>query len=96
MTRETLATLPVPEAFLHDNVTVDENTHMPDLIDEASWLISRMLPQPARISLPAAEWDEDPAYREGKRVIESLKVTNDVVERWVKLIQDIAISVTAQ
>ena len=73
---EKLATLPVSEAFPHDNVTVDEKTRLPDLVDETSWLISsRLLPHPAWLSLPAAECGEDPAYREGKRVVECLKVT---------------------
>ena len=91
---EKLATLPLPEAFLHDNVTVDEKTR---LVDETSCLIfSRLLPHPAWLSPPAAEWGEDTAYREAKRVIEGLNVTNDVAERWVKLIQDLTSSVTAQ
>ena len=39
---------------------------------------------------------EDPAYRKGKRLIEGLKGTNNIAERWVKLIQDFASSATAQ
>ena len=88
---EKLTTLPVPEAFPHDNVTVDEKTRVPDLVDETSWLIfSRLLPHPACLSLLVAECGEVPAYREGKRVVEGLKVTNDVAERGLKLIQDLA------
>ena len=48
------------------------------------------------MALPATEWGKDPAYREGKKVIEGLKVTNDVAESGVKVIQDFARSVTAQ
>ena len=94
---EKLTTLSEPGAFLHDNVAVDEKTRLPDLVDQTSCLIfSRLLLHPAWLSPPAAEWGEDPDYREEKRVIEGLKVTNDVAERWAKLIQDIASSVTAE
>ena len=49
---EELATLPVPEDFLHASVTVDEKTRMPDLVDETSRLIfSRLLLHPACLSL---------------------------------------------
>ena len=52
---EKLATLLVPEAFPHDNVTLDQKTRLPDLVGETSWLIfSRLLPHPAWLSLPAA------------------------------------------
>ena len=94
---ENLATLPMPEALLQNNVTLDEKTCLPDLLDETSWLIfSCLLPHPAQLSLPAAEWGEEPAYREGKGVIEGIKVTNDVAERGMKLFQDFASSVPAQ
>ena len=57
-----LVTLSVPEAFPHDNVTVDAKTRLPDLADMIPWLIfSRLLPHPAWLSLPAAEWGEGPA-----------------------------------
>ena len=95
---ERLASLPVPDVFVHDNVWVDDKTRLPDLVDESSWLIFSCLQMsdPAWLSLPVAAWREDPAYCEGKKVIQGLKVTNDVAERGVKLIQDFASSVTAQ
>ena len=36
---EKLPTLPVPEALLHDIVTVTEKTRLPDMLNETSWLI---------------------------------------------------------
>ena len=51
-------------------------------------------PHPVWLSPPVAARGEEPAYREGKRVIEGLKVTNDVVERGAKLIKDLLNSVT--
>ena len=73
-----LAALPVPEAFLHGNVTVDEKPRLPDLVDETSWLVFSRLAVASCVALSAAEWGEDPANREGKRVVEGLKVTNVV------------------
>ena len=49
---ENLTTLPVPEAFLYDNVTPDEKTRLPDPLDETSWLIfSRLLPAAPCVAL---------------------------------------------
>ena len=80
---ERLSSLPVPEVFVQDNVSVDEKTSLADLVDESSWLIfSRLhLSDPIRLSLPVAVWGEDPSYREAKKVIQALSVTNDVAER---------------
>ena len=93
---EKLSSLSVPEEFENENVSIDEKTRLPDLVDGSSWLIfSRLkLADAGWLSRPVESWSEDEQYCKDKEAIEGLKVTNDVAERGVKLIQDFANSVT--
>lgn len=65
-------------------------------MDESSWLIfSRLkLAHAEWLSQPVESWSEDDQYCKDKETIDGLRVTNDVTERGVKLIQDFANSVT--
>ena len=70
---------------------------LPDSVDELSWFIVSclQLSDPWGLFLPVPAW-EDHSYCEGEMVIRALKVTNDVAERGLKLIQYFASSVTTK
>lgn len=91
-----LKTLAVPESFPIVNVSVDEETCLPDLVDEQSWHVFATLQQchAAWLSMPASAWDDDPQFCLWKDTVTNMQVTNDVAERGVKLVQDFANSVT--
>jgi len=91
-----LKTLAVPESFPIVNVSVDEETCLPDLVDEQSWHVFATLQQchAAWLSMPVSAWDDDPQFCLWKDTVTNMQVTNDVAERGVKLVQDFANSVT--
>ena len=91
-----LSEVAAPESYTIVNVSVDEDTRLPDLIDEQSWLLFTKLGQrdATWLSMPARTWSDDPQYRLMRDTVTGMKVTNDVAERGVKLIQDFADSVT--
>lgn len=91
-----LSAVAVPESYPNANVSVDEDTRLPELIDEQSWLLFTKLGQrdPTWLSTPARTWSDDPQYCLMRDTVTSLKVTNDVAERGIKLIEDFTGSVT--
>ena len=93
ISRVNLANLSIPESFVQDNVSVDDKRRLPDSVDELSRFIVSCLQllDPWGLSLPVAAW-KDHSYCEREMAIRALKVTNDVAERGLKLIQYFASS----
>ena len=75
---------------------VDGETQLPDLVDESSWLVFQLLGSDARhwLSKPVSIWETDDKYQENQQFVRELKVTNDVAERGIALIQAFANTVT--
>ena len=70
---------------------VDENTKLLDLITSESWQFFDILNLPGDwLALPPAEWKENPDYLAAAEFVKTVKVTNDVAEREVKIASDYA------
>ena len=69
----------------------DENTNLLDLITSESWQFFDILNLPGDwLALPPAEWKENPDYLAAAEFVKTVKVTNDVAERGVKIASDYA------
>ena len=70
---------------------VDEDTTLVDLITSKSWLFFTILNISADwLVLPPAQWKENQDYIEAEQFVKTVKVTNDVAERGVKIASDYA------
>ena len=72
-----------------------DKTELWDLVTSDSWQMFDILQMsPDWLALPPAEWDTNPDYIEFRNFVNTLKVTNDCVERGVKLATDYSKSLT--
>lgn len=81
-----------------DEVTpfIDEDTMLADLVDDGSWLIFDLMKMDAKqwLERPVSEWEAHRDYVRYCDFVRAAKVTNDVAERAIGLIQDFANTVT--
>lgn len=87
----TLLSYDKPEDYADDNVVIASSTKLSELIDERSWIMFCEVGvcQPdGWLRLPAAEWEQDPEYRKFSKFVTDLKVTNDLAERGIKMVED--------
>ena len=90
-----LLSLPRDEEELHFGLPsfpdVDEDTKLVDLITSKSWLFFTILNLSADwLVLPPAQWKENQDYVTAEQFVKTVKVTNDVAERGVKIASDYA------
>ena len=89
-----LLTKPKPDNFEAKKVKfpiLTPATKLEDLISPISWFPFHLLGlKESWLKLPQAQWKEDRDYLEMKDFARSVKLTNDVAERGVKLIDDFA------
>ena len=72
-----------------------DKTELWDLVTSDSWQMFDILQMsPDWLALPPAEWDTNPDYIEFRNFVNTLKVTNDCVERGVNLATDYSKSLT--
>lgn len=65
------------------------NTKLPMLIGPNSWLLFQTFNSEALwLNKPPSVWKYDPDYEELSTFVHTVKTTNDLAERGVKLIQD--------
>ena len=70
---------------------VEENTQLVDLFWPNSWTLFMLIKSGTSWLQNGPEtWSEDPGYQETTTFVTTVKVTNDVAERGVKLITDYA------
>ncbi|KAF0292832.1 hypothetical protein FJT64_009259 [Amphibalanus amphitrite] len=85
-----LQTFRVPDDFelgVPDFPDVDEGTELVDLLGPNSWTLFMMLETGTSWLQSGPEtWSEDPDYQETAAFVTTVKVTNDVAERGVKLV----------
>lgn len=82
--------------YTNDDTVIQQDTRLSDLIDERSWMLFKEhhVCGTAWLTSPAERWEEDEEFAKLREFTRSLKVTNDVAERGVKLMQDFIGSVT--
>ncbi|KAG7155567.1 hypothetical protein Hamer_G030873 [Homarus americanus] len=82
--------------YANDNLVIQQTTRLSDLIDERSWMIFKEhhVCGTAWLMLPVEDWEKNEEFMKRKDFSRSLKVTNDVAERGIKLMQDFNGSVT--
>ena len=74
---------------------LSDKTELWDLVTSDSWQMFDILQMsPDWLALPPAEWDTNPDYIEFGNFVKSVKVTNDCVERGLKLATDYSKSLT--
>ena len=87
-----LLTKPRPANFEPKKVkfpVLTPTTTIHSLISSMSWFPFDLLGlSPKWLELPPSQWDQDPDYREMEKFARSVKLTNDIAERGVKLISD--------
>lgn len=87
----TLLSSDKPEDYADDNVVIADSTKLSELVDERSWLMFHELnvcKPDTWLHLPVVEWQEDTEYQKFLKFVTDLKVTNDLAERGVKMIED--------
>ncbi|KAG7154923.1 hypothetical protein Hamer_G031178, partial [Homarus americanus] len=82
--------------YANDNLVIQQTTRLSDLIDERSWMIFKEhhVCGTAWLMSPVEDWEKNEEFMKLKDFSRSLKVTNDVAERRIKLMQDFIGSVT--
>ncbi|KAG7154431.1 hypothetical protein Hamer_G018171, partial [Homarus americanus] len=82
--------------YANDNLVIQQTTRLSDLIDERSWMIFKEhhVCGTAWLMSPVEDWEKSREFMKLKDFSRSLKVTNDVAERGIKLMQDFIGSVT--
>ncbi|KAG7170893.1 hypothetical protein Hamer_G012461 [Homarus americanus] len=82
--------------YANDNLVIQQTTRLSDLIDERSWMIFKEhhVCGTAWLMSPVVDWEKNEEFMKLKDFSRSLKVTNDVAERGIKLMQDFIGSVT--
>ncbi|KAG7166611.1 hypothetical protein Hamer_G013621 [Homarus americanus] len=82
--------------YANDNLVIQQTTRLSDLIDERSWMIFKehQVCGTAWLMSPVEDWEKNEEFMKLKDFSRSLKVTNDVAERGIKLMQDFIGSVT--
>ena len=64
-------------------------TTIHSLVTSMSWFPFTLLGLSSNwLAQPPSQWDRDPDYREMEKFARSVKLTNDIAERGVKLISD--------
>ena len=75
--------------------TIDENTELVDLVSSLSYKFFRILNTDSDwLAKDPKDWEADPSYKVPKDFVRTVKVTNDVAERGVKLATDYATMLT--
>ena len=68
---------------------VDEKTELEDLITPESFKFFKILGlNPSWLELSPDKWDDNEDYKSAKEFVTTVKVTNDVAERGIKMAQD--------
>ncbi|KAG7171644.1 hypothetical protein Hamer_G014784 [Homarus americanus] len=82
--------------YANDNLVIQQTTWLSDLIDERSWMFFKKhhVCGTAWLISPVEDWEKNEEFMKLKDFSRSLKVTNDVAERGIKLMQDFIGSVT--
>ncbi|KAG7161026.1 hypothetical protein Hamer_G027529 [Homarus americanus] len=82
--------------YANDNLVIQQTTRLSDLIDERSWMIFKEhhVCGTAWLMSPVEDWEKNEEFMKLKDFSRSLKVTNDVAERGIKLMLDFIGSVT--
>ncbi|KAG7168695.1 hypothetical protein Hamer_G028045 [Homarus americanus] len=82
--------------YANDNLVIQQTTRLSDLIDERSWMIFKEhhVCGTAWLMSPVEDWEKNEEFMKLKDFSRSLKLTNDVAERGIKLMQDFIGSVT--
>ena len=74
---------------------IDHNTRLEDLITAQSYKIFKILGVDSNwLSKPPEDWEMDETFKELKEFVHTVKVTNDVAERGIKLASDYATILT--
>ena len=74
---------------------IEEKTKLVDLMSPLSFKFFRILNNdPVWLTKGPEKWEEDASYRSAKDFVTSVKVTNDVAERGVKMASDYATMLT--
>ena len=74
---------------------VDEKTELEDLITPESFKFFTILGlNPSWLELSPDKWDDNEDYKSAKEFVTTVKVTNDVAERGIKMAQDYATMLT--
>ena len=91
-----LSGLEETDDYSNDDMVIQHATRLSDLIDERSWMLFKEhnVCGTAWLTSPAEEWEKDEEFIKLKEFSRSLKVTNDVAERGIKLMSDFIGSVT--
>ena len=89
-----LLTKPQPESYAPKKVSfpvLTPTTTLASLITSLSWFPFYLLNLSSKwLELPPSQWEQDEDYKAMRRFSRSVKLTNDVAERGVKLISDYA------
>ncbi|KAG7160682.1 hypothetical protein Hamer_G031500, partial [Homarus americanus] len=82
--------------YANDNLVIQQTTRLSDMIDERSWMIFKEhhVCGTAWLMSPVEDWEKNEEFMKLKDFSRSLKVTNDVAERGIKLMQDFIGSIT--
>ena len=82
--------------YTNDDLAIHQTTRLSDLIDERSWMLFKELQVcgTAWLPSPPADWEQNEEFMKLANFTKSLKVTNDVAERGIKLMNDFIGSVT--
>ncbi|KAG7175687.1 hypothetical protein Hamer_G029943 [Homarus americanus] len=82
--------------YANNNLVIQQTTRLSDLTDERSWMIFKEhhVCGTAWLMSPVEDWEKNEEFMKLKDFSRSLKVTNDVAERGIKLMQDFIGSVT--
>ncbi|KAG7161281.1 hypothetical protein Hamer_G016345 [Homarus americanus] len=82
--------------YANDNLVIQQTTRLSDLIDERSWMIFKEhhVCGTAWLMSSVEDWEKNEEFMKLKDFSRSLKVSNDVAERGIKLMQDFIGSVT--
>ena len=85
-----------PEEYEEENVVITRTTRLPDLVSDQLWLVFSELGISGAdwMALPVREWAGDGEYGKFESFSKGLKVTNDLAERGVKLLEDLVNSIT--
>ena len=74
---------------------IDQNTELVDLVSPQSYRFFKILGLDYQwLAMRPARWQEEESYRLAKEFVTSVKVTNDIAERGVKLAKDYATLLT--
>ena len=82
--------------YTNDDLAIHQTTRLSDLIDERSWMLFKELQVcgTAWLPSPPADWEQNEEFMKLANFTKSLKVTNGVAERGIKLMNDFIGSVT--